>query len=333
MPEVSVIMPVYNKAEYLAHGLQSILDQTFPDFELLVINDGSTDDSLAILQNFAQKDPRIIIFDIPNGGVSKARNLGLDNASGKYITFIDADDYVAPDYLKNMYDLLCHHDVDIVISGVTKYWTDREDTHKMVPPLTGLTHMRDLLPSFSEFQKRTSIYGICVAKMFPQSLTRNIRFNETIKLAEDFDYYLRIYELVDLVYCDDQQYYFYLLEANNSSVKIADADIDYVSQFNISLAYRKFLISKQSYTDSNKRIVDEQISNYLFLSLHYCSEGNFRERFTTLKDSCQANHVYPSGTTAWRKIILSVFHANAYWLTYLLTQTYHTARRIVRGIK
>jgi glycosyltransferase involved in cell wall biosynthesis len=91
MPTISVIVPVYNVEQYLCKCLDSILNQIFTDFELLLIDDGSPDKSGQICDEYAHKDSRIRVFHKENGGVSSARNLGLDNANGKWVTFIDSD--------------------------------------------------------------------------------------------------------------------------------------------------------------------------------------------------------------------------------------------------
>ena len=111
-PTLSVILPIYNQEKYLAKCLDSIIDQKFEDIEIICVNDGSTDSSLSILEEYSKKEPRMVIVDKPNGGVSTARNAGLDAAKGKYITFVDPDDYVHPDiYVKTVphmqdYDLV-----------------------------------------------------------------------------------------------------------------------------------------------------------------------------------------------------------------------------------
>src|SRR5690606_22590995 len=100
MPKVSVIIPVYNTENYLRECLDSILAQTFTDFEVLLINDGSTDSSGKICDEYAEKDSRIKVFHKENGGVSSARNLGLDNAKGEWICFVDSDDEILQDALQ-----------------------------------------------------------------------------------------------------------------------------------------------------------------------------------------------------------------------------------------
>lgn len=99
--EVSVIIPVYNAETWLSRCIDSILCQTFSDFELILVDDGSNDSSLDIMKHYAQSDKRIVcVFAKKNGGASKARNLGLDKATGKYIMFADSDDCVASDWIE-----------------------------------------------------------------------------------------------------------------------------------------------------------------------------------------------------------------------------------------
>ena len=100
---ISVIVPVYNTEKYLHRCVDSILAQTFTDFELLLIDDGSTDSSGAICDEYAQKDSRVRVFHKENGGVSSARNLGLDKAKGKWVTFVDSDDWIKESFLNKLY--------------------------------------------------------------------------------------------------------------------------------------------------------------------------------------------------------------------------------------
>lgn len=102
MPEISVIIPVYNSARYLRECLESVLGQTLHDIEIICINDGSTDDSLRILQDFRKKDERIIIIDQKNAGVSAARNAGIAIASGRFLGFVDGDDTVSGEYFQKL---------------------------------------------------------------------------------------------------------------------------------------------------------------------------------------------------------------------------------------
>ena len=105
IPRVSIIVPIYNREKWLRNCLDSISSQTFKEWECILVNDGSTDNSLKIAQKYAANDERFIVFSQENQGVSAARNLGLDHAQGKWVTFVDSDDEIAPDYLEILHKI------------------------------------------------------------------------------------------------------------------------------------------------------------------------------------------------------------------------------------
>ncbi|MBO7508696.1 MAG: glycosyltransferase [Alphaproteobacteria bacterium] len=126
-PKISVIVPVYNAEKYLARCMDSLCKQTFADFEVICVNDGSTDKSRDILSEYVAHDSRFVVFDKSNAGVSAARNDGIAKARGEYIHFLDADDFIDDDYYQKMYDAAAMAECDIVASGFvtnTKYARD-----------------------------------------------------------------------------------------------------------------------------------------------------------------------------------------------------------------
>ena len=116
--KISVIVPVYNTEKYLNRCIDSILAQTFTDFELLLIDDGSTDSSGKICDDYAAKDSRVKVLHKENGGVSRARNLGIDNAQGEYLSFIDSDDYIRPEMYEKLAKIIDIYGVDLVCSNL-----------------------------------------------------------------------------------------------------------------------------------------------------------------------------------------------------------------------
>ena len=116
-PLVSVIMPVYNVEEFLAKCIESVLDQTLTDLELFVIDDGSTDSSGKICDQYAKKDRRVKVIHKENGGAPTARNAAIDQATGEYMYFIDSDDWIEKDYLEKMYQLAKKYHADLVVTG------------------------------------------------------------------------------------------------------------------------------------------------------------------------------------------------------------------------
>ena len=116
-PEISIIVPVYQVGKYLNECIDSILAQTFTDFELILVDDGSPDNCPALCDAAAEKDNRVRVLHKPNGGVSTARNAGLDMARGKWIAFVDSDDSVQPDYLEKMHTAALAAGADIALCG------------------------------------------------------------------------------------------------------------------------------------------------------------------------------------------------------------------------
>ena len=119
MPLVSIIVPVYNAQSHLSRCLESICGQEYKNLELIVINDGSKDKSLPVCEEFRKKDSRILLVDKANSGVSDTRNLGLKLAGGKYVQFVDSDDYIAPDYTARLVEAAEKTGADLVISPYT----------------------------------------------------------------------------------------------------------------------------------------------------------------------------------------------------------------------
>ncbi len=119
-PKISVIIPVYNVSPYLSVCLESIIHQTFEDLEIICINDGSTDNSLEILNNYSLKDKRIKVVDQGNQGSSVCRNYGIKHAAGEYISFIDSDDWIDLDYFEKLYEAAVSHNCDIAVSSIIR---------------------------------------------------------------------------------------------------------------------------------------------------------------------------------------------------------------------
>ena len=180
--KVSVIIPVYNAEQYLRKCLDSVLAQTYQDFEIICIDDGSTDNSGAICDEYAKKDSRIRVLHKENGGVSSARNAGLNIAEGGYITFIDSDDYVDTDYIQTLYENL--EDADAVASGsrevagdvVTRVRTPKEQTYKT---------NRRIKEAYKNNENLFPYYRGPVAKLYRSSVIGDLRFEECLVLGED----------------------------------------------------------------------------------------------------------------------------------------------------
>ena len=214
-PAVSIIVPVYKTAEYLMKCVDSILAQSFRDFELLLIDDGSPDESGEICDRYAQLDSRVQAIHKENGGVSSARNLGLDRAKGDFVVFVDSDDYIGENYLKDMmeyaYRLGETADSSIVIcdyqpfsdAGVESRTYPEPFAAKMEPGGMTAQQFRNLIFGFVIFPPYCKLYSRAVIE------ENGLRFDTELKSAEDFDFNLRYLEAVDQVcYIPSVQYFY-----------------------------------------------------------------------------------------------------------------------------
>ena len=176
MPKVSIIVPVYNAECYLRKCLDSIINQDFKDWELLLIDDGSTDTSLSICQKYSKFDNRIFVFHKDNGGVSSARNYCLKEAKGEWIAFVDADDWLEPNYLT---DLLQCEDSDMVIGG----YKNEQHNNKITDKRKTL-EIKDI--DFSE-KETNKIFYFPWRRIYRKNIiyANNICFDEKMRLSED----------------------------------------------------------------------------------------------------------------------------------------------------
>lgn len=207
---ISVIVPVYKAEKYLHRCVDSILAQSYTDFELLLIDDGSPDNSGAICDEYAAKDSRVRVFHKKNGGVSSARNLGLDNARGEYVTFCDSDDYVGEDWLV-VYSEAIKEILDFAIQGI--YYINNKgdlETKKLVPCKgCNLNDKRNLIVQLMS----QGVYGYPVTKLFRRQIIEenHISFDINSTFREDEQFLSKYLEYVTSFSCIDRENYYYIL--------------------------------------------------------------------------------------------------------------------------
>lgn len=181
MPKVSIIVPVYNVEKYLSRCVDSILAQTYTDWELLLIDDGSPDKSGSICDEYAKQDNRIRVFHKENGGVSSARNLGLDNVYGEYVMFVDADDWILENTLALCFSYFGKYEIIRYSMVYVKSLTDKHN-HRFILPASN--SRQDI---FQRILERNSLLGVC-GGLYKTELFNNavIRFDQNLIMAEDW---------------------------------------------------------------------------------------------------------------------------------------------------
>lgn len=200
MPEVSVIIPVYNAAKYIKRCLDSLTSQTLSNIELIFVDDQSSDDSVRIIQNYADSDNRIKLFCLSaKGGAGGARNLGLEKACGEYIGFCDADDVVEPQMFRQMYEQAVFYDADIASCGINTYYENcliSKDAPLQTACYTGEKIFKHLK------------YGSVCNKIFKRDLAKSICFSENL-FCEDSAYTLKLLCKCKKFLLIDEAYYNY----------------------------------------------------------------------------------------------------------------------------
>ena len=273
MPDISVIMPVYNKEKYFESAIYSVLNQSFTDIEVIVVNDGSSDGSLSLAQQIAEADKRVCLIDVPNGGVSKARNLGLDYARGTWIQFLDADDIMECEYLKKAVQILRSTQVDILFSSFKMIDTQGEFVRDVPVPIKGIKKQSELQKSFIQQQYKTGFFGYISNKIFSRSLLEKSRakFSESIRLAEDLDFYSKLYPEVESAYFWNGISFYYLQTEENY---LNNSKIDYYSQLQVHLDIKNWFTKMGTYSEYHC-ILDGKITQYVYYILFYDNErGN-----------------------------------------------------------
>ena len=218
---ISIVVPVYNAEDFLCNSIDCILQQTFRNFELILVDDGSKDRSGVICDEYAKNDERVRVVHKLNAGASEARNTGIDNSSEELITFIDSDDVISKDYLLQLlYDYQKSQEVDFVLQGMQQKWSDHDISFRMND---GIYNCDNCL--FYDNVYLNNFSGP-YCKLFRRSilLKYNLRFSPMIIYGEDFDFMLRYLKYCKVVVASSATNYFYMMHQESVSSKIYQFD-------------------------------------------------------------------------------------------------------------
>ena len=255
MPKISVVIPVYNVESYLSQCLDSVLNQTFTDFECICVNDGSTDNSLAILQEYISKDSRIKIINQENKGLSGARNAALKVMDGQYITFIDSDDFVSNDYLERLLVLAEKDNSDIVYCRHKMYYS-LDNRYENGPNREKLIN---LFFEYSQSQQKNkqlkyildiveNSRSACMKLYKTEILIKNkISFFENVYAEEDFAFNVLINLCSQNISFFDEELYFYRKQVESLT---ADGEKLRINALNSFMILTKALYNRNLLKDS-----------------------------------------------------------------------------------
>lgn len=261
-PKISIIIPIYNSEKYLEKCIESVINQSFNEFELLLINDGSSDKTREICELYVNKDNRIKLFNLENGGVSNARNFGIDSSNSEYICFIDSDDYIKLDMLYNLYRATENGKIDLVVSGMffERYdggsWNNIIDNYKA-------TNYKELQFIIRELFKSYLLYNP-VGKLYKAIIINknNLRFKKDMSFGEDpvfnCEYLKKISSCINI----NESYYIYVKHGETSlSNKFESGKIEFNEKMHHELEL--LLVNYSVLDNETKEVINSRYSKEL----------------------------------------------------------------------
>ena len=272
MKKVSVIVPVYNMEKYLKQCMDSLVNQTLEDIEIIAINDGSKDASLKILKEYQKRYPdKLIIIDQKNQGISVARNNGIDIATGKYIGFVDSDDYVKLDMFEQLYNKIRETNSDIVVCDYEEYHMD-EEKFKYIKVTENIksNNVYDDVSIINDID-----YGPC-NKLFKKELFNDIKFPKNLKY-EDLNAILKVFLIASKISIVEESLYIYRINETGQTMTINKKVKDILNILQDLIDYSKSI----NVFDKIKLELKEMSVDKLFYYLIYSYELKDKE-FTVI---------------------------------------------------
>ena len=297
MPKLSVIVPVYNAEKYLDRCVESILAQTFTDFELILVDDGSPDNCPAMCDAWAEKDSRVKVIHKENGGVSSARNRGLDTvpADSLYFTFVDSDDTVDAACYKDAFDILKETPYDIYSFGINIIGPDGDNIESVSADSFVTEIISDIHPFLKEYLE-TSFYSTCPKIYSRKILDSGIKFNTDFKVGEDTLFNYDAFSVAEKIYNTDKAYYNYWQHENLSLARKGDMTI-YDMAKRRSMFFRQFL-EKIGLGDQAEEYVQEDLDTCAYSQFYQIVNPStaipYKDRYINLKKMYRDKEIHSS---------------------------------------
>lgn len=281
---VSVIIPIYNSQDNIIDCINSVIDQTYKNIEILLVNDGSTDNSLSICKNFAKNDDRIKIIDIENQGVSVARNIGIEKSKGDYIIFVDSDDYIDSTIVEKMLNSIIKEDADVCQCGCNVVDSKGKVLKTYDVPYKSTLNNEEIinniiLPLFGKADGDTVvIQGFCVCKLFRKDVIKDARFNKEQRIYQDRCFNIDVYLNVKKAIFIDESLYYYVVNSTSSTQRRRDDIWKQCIVLVNALKCRTKFLSNNFEDDLNARIHKIACTRLIYVTRHvfkYQSEKGF----------------------------------------------------------
>ena len=299
MPKISVLIPIYNVEKYLAACLDSLLAQTYTDWEAICVVDGSPDNSAEILELYAKKDSRIIALTQENKGVSAARNRALQAATGEYICYLDPDDEYSPFYLERLYNAVKDNNAEIAYCDYVRDKNLLSTSHEEPKYYTDV---------FDKFVSKALDIGVYIGnKIYRKELIKSISYPEDIKIAEDMVFHYRVmYTIKSIAHVPERLYFYRVRSDSVTNVPLSKKIIvdnfkaaalilkefkdkemteEARNHINKRMTYRffKFAVTEPIHSEGGARKKEWYAITYPML-LKYKEEGLYQPKYLSLKN-------------------------------------------------
>lgn len=236
--KISVIIPVYNTELYLRRCLESVINQTYTNLQIIIIDDGSTDNSLKICTEYAQNDNRLIVYSQNNRGVSAARNKGLDMATGDYIAFVDSDDFIENDMFAKLLNTMVNNEADIIVCGIKVYSETSESGHFIDK---GCVVKNEILNRNEMFDKLIIDdfwhYVMTQVKLYKSQIFDNLRFTEEYIYEDEIIFHRIVDKCNKIVTIEDKMYCYRCNSESITKKGVSIRVMDKVKAFEDRLEY------------------------------------------------------------------------------------------------
>ena len=301
---ISIIVPVYNAHKTLERCVNSICNQNYQNIEVILVNDGSKDNSLEIANKLARQDRRIKVVSQENSGVSAARNLGIQASKGKYIGFVDADDWVGEDIYLSMYTSMKDNNADLVLCNYTQvYETKYIRRNEFIGIQDNKSSLKESVLVHIISRHENNIMGTCWRMLILKELLseNDISFDLGIRMSEDMMFLIKCVHASNSIVLDENDEYYYWMNQNSATAKFIP---DIWRDMMILIDWCKLNISNKYANIDIDYYLDECITNAVIVAIsNSCKKNtpmNFVKRIKYSKKLCSSSFVNSSIKRTWK---------------------------------
>ena len=279
-PLISVIIPVYKVEKYLDKCIDSVINQTYNNLEIILVDDGSPDNCPKMCDEYAKKDKRIKVIHKENGGVGSARNKGIEKSTGDYITFVDSDDWIEKEFIHEMLDIANKYKADYVTCGYYRVYENKKEI------ING--NLEEIVIDSKEYVNKLlnvqNGYGFCHMKLIRKKVIKNVIFNEKLVVGEDALFNIELCKHINKAVILNKSLYNYFF---NSNSVVRKYDEKYVDKYLNSMKYMS------EYIEKNYNNIETIINLYNYIVYHvmlicvnYCYHPKNNNKYKSLKKVC-----------------------------------------------